>query len=157
MFDKLTDLVDAYLFRELIVFQHDSVLAFGLGSAYNWHVTHGITWSKIVSRSRIIEESSVFLSGRGSVPQADSFCRSLPVTMSSTTPADTEPISNPTEPSPAAVADEEPQNPLTQKFSENEWAAVKELRVRASPIALALFLELFLYSEFPPGYSRKGV
>jgi hypothetical protein len=38
--------------------------------------------------------------------------------------------SAPTEPAPAD-ADEEPQNALTQKFNEKEWAALKEFRVRA--------------------------
>jgi hypothetical protein len=37
----------------------------------------------------------------------------------------------PTEPAPADT-DEEPQNALTQKFTEKEWAALKEFRVRAT-------------------------
>lgn len=66
--------------------------------------------------------------------------------MSSVTPADTDPIDNPTEPSPAADADEEPQNPLTKKFTEKEWAALKEFRVRATPVALSLFFKaVFLF------------
>jgi hypothetical protein len=46
-------------------------------------------------------------------------------------PASTEPA--------LADADEEPQNALTQKFTEKEWAALKEFRVRAtqnSPLGL---------------------
>jgi hypothetical protein len=39
----------------------------------------------------------------------------------------------PTEPAPADT-DEEPQNALTQKFTEKEWAALKELRVRTIKI-----------------------
>jgi hypothetical protein len=32
------------------------------------------------------------------------------------------------------IDEEEPQNPLTQKFTDKEWAALKEFRVRAPPI-----------------------
>jgi hypothetical protein len=33
---------------------------------------------------------------------------------------------------PTASDDNEPQNALTQKFTEKEWAALKEFRVRAT-------------------------
>jgi hypothetical protein len=36
-----------------------------------------------------------------------------------------------TEPAPDTT-DEEPQNSLTQKFTDKEWAALKEFRVRAT-------------------------
>jgi hypothetical protein len=53
--------------------------------------------------------------------------------MSIVTPA---PEAKPVEPAPTepalADADEEPQNALTQKFTEKEWAALKEFRVRAT-------------------------
>jgi len=59
--------------------------------------------------------------------------------MSSVPPADPEPINNSTEPAPDS--DEEPQNALTQKFTEKEWAALKEFRVRATPIAFCIVLQ----------------
>jgi hypothetical protein len=50
-------------------------------------------------------------------------------------PANSDPETKPTAPAPTerepAGADEEPQNALTEKFTEKEWAALKELRVRA--------------------------
>jgi hypothetical protein len=45
-------------------------------------------------------------------------------------PPDTDPNTKPTESAAPAGADEEPQNALTQKFTEKEWAALKEFRVR---------------------------
>ena len=65
--------------------------------------------------------------------------------MSGAPPADLDPNNNPTESAPAADADEEPQNALTQKFTEKEWAALKEFRVSAthqspSPYFSMLFL-----------------
>lgn len=70
--------------------------------------------------------------------------------MSSLPPADPDPTSNPTEPAPAANADEEPQNVLTQKFTEKEWAALKEFRVGANHQSLwHCFSGLFLYTEYP--------
>jgi hypothetical protein len=54
--------------------------------------------------------------------------------MSIPIPANSDPETEPTEPAPTerapADADEEPQNALTEKFTEKEWAALKELRVR---------------------------
>jgi hypothetical protein len=55
-----------------------------------------------------------------------SFLCSLPTTMSIVVPADPDPKTNVT------GADEEPQNALTQKFTEKEWAALKEFRVRVA-------------------------
>lgn len=40
----------------------------------------------------------------------------------------------PTEQAPPPEAGEEPQNALTEKFTDKEWAALKELRVRAIKI-----------------------
>ena len=53
--------------------------------------------------------------------------------MSAPTAADSDPEAKPTGPAPTD-ADEEPQNALTEKFTEKEWAALKELRVRAIKI-----------------------
>lgn len=58
--------------------------------------------------------------------------------MSNVAPANSDPqtkptVPEPTEPAPADT-EEEPQNALTQKFTEKEWAALKEFRVRASKI-----------------------
>jgi hypothetical protein len=54
--------------------------------------------------------------------------------MSTPAPANSDPETKPTVPEPTeqapADADEEPQNALTEKFTEKEWAALKELRVR---------------------------
>jgi phosphatidylinositol transfer protein SFH5 len=56
--------------------------------------------------------------------------------MSTPAPANSEPETKPTVPEPTepvpADADEEPQNALTEKFTEKEWAALKELRVRTT-------------------------
>jgi hypothetical protein len=58
---------------------------------------------------------------------------SLPTTMSTVAPANSDPETKPIVPAPVpADADEEPQNALTQKFTEKEWAALKEFRVRAT-------------------------
>jgi len=68
--------------------------------------------------------------------------------MSSAPPADPDPNNNPAEPAPDA--DEEPQNALTQKFTEKEWAALKEFRVRAthqSPLHCLSKLFLFRVSS----------
>jgi hypothetical protein len=49
------------------------------------------------------------------------------------TPANSDPETKPTVPAPTegVPADvDEPQNALTEKFTEKEWAALKELRVR---------------------------
>ena len=44
----------------------------------------------------------------------------------------TEPETSVVETTPAPDTDEEePQNPLTQKFTDKEWAALKEFRVRS--------------------------
>lgn len=55
--------------------------------------------------------------------------------MSSVVPVNSDLETSPTVPEPTelapADADEEPQNALTQKFTEKEWAALKEFRVRA--------------------------
>lgn len=52
--------------------------------------------------------------------------------MSNPAPANLSPEAKPTVPEHAqTVADEEPQNALTEKFTDKEWAALKELRVRA--------------------------
>lgn len=52
--------------------------------------------------------------------------------MSTPAPANSDPETKPTVPTPTegapADADEEPQNALTEKFTEKEWAALKELR-----------------------------
>ena len=54
--------------------------------------------------------------------------------MSTPTPANSEPETKPNVPAPPDPApedaDEEPQNALTEKFTEKEWVALKELRVR---------------------------
>ena len=81
---------------------------------------------------------------KGSVPQPDSFCPSLPITMSGAPPADLDPNNNPTESVPAADADGEPQNALTQKFTEKEWAALKEFRVSTTHQSPSHFSMLFL-------------
>ncbi|KAN0113855.1 CRAL-TRIO domain containing protein [Russula decolorans] len=47
--------------------------------------------------------------------------------MSTPAPANSDPEMKPTGPAPTD-ADEEPQNALTEKFTEKEWAALKELR-----------------------------
>jgi hypothetical protein len=58
--------------------------------------------------------------------------------MSTPAPANSDPETKPTEPAQIdrapTDADEEPQNALTEKFTEKEWAALKELRVRAIKI-----------------------
>lgn len=55
--------------------------------------------------------------------------------MSNIAPANSDPQTKPTVPEPTELAqadtEEEPQNALTQKFTEKEWAALKEFRVRA--------------------------
>ncbi|KAH9990927.1 CRAL-TRIO domain-containing protein [Russula vinacea] len=57
--------------------------------------------------------------------------------MSIVVPANSEPETKPTGPEPTEPApadtDEEPQNALTQKFTEKEWAALKEFRVPLLP------------------------
>lgn len=51
--------------------------------------------------------------------------------MSTPAPANSSPETKPTVPENAqADADKEPQNALTEKFTDKEWAALKELRVR---------------------------
>ena len=56
----------------------------------------------------------------------------LPTTMSTAAPADADPAPKVAEETTAAgVNDDEPQNALTQKFTEKEWAALKEFRVCA--------------------------
>jgi hypothetical protein len=45
-------------------------------------------------------------------------------------PPDTESNTKPTESTAVADTDDEPQNALTEKFTEKEWAALKEFRVR---------------------------
>ena len=70
--------------------------------------------------------------------------------MSGAPPADLDPNTNPTESAPATDADEEPQNALTQKFTEKEWAALKEFRV--SPTHQSpphCFSTLFLLFRMP--------
>ena len=52
----------------------------------------------------------------------------LPPTMSAPAPANSDTETKPTEKAPVD-ADQEPQNALTEKFTEKEWAALKELRV----------------------------
>jgi phosphatidylinositol transfer protein SFH5 len=53
--------------------------------------------------------------------------------MSAATPADLNPTPKPAEETePAGSDDNEPQNALTQKFTEKEWAALKEFRVCAT-------------------------
>jgi len=53
--------------------------------------------------------------------------------MSTPVPANSDPETKPTGSAPTERApgdtDEEPQNALTEKFTEKEWAALKELRV----------------------------
>jgi hypothetical protein len=60
---------------------------------------------------------------------------SLPTTMSVPAPNNSDPETKPTESTPTEQApvdaDKEPQNALTQKFTDKEWAALKEFRVRA--------------------------
>lgn len=61
-----------------------------------------------------------------------------PTTMSTTAPANSGPETEPTGPAPTEQAPpeagEEPQNALTETFTDKEWAALKELRVRAIKI-----------------------
>ena len=83
--------------------------------------------------------------------------------MSTIEPASSDPETKPTGPAPTepapADADEEPQNALTQKFTEKEWAALKEFRVRAiqdSPSCI-MSPRLILYLASPLRYSRKGI
>ena len=56
-------------------------------------------------------------------------------------PANPDPETKPTVPAPTERAqegtDEEPQNTLTEKFTEKEWAALKELRVRSAPCVIS--------------------
>jgi len=58
--------------------------------------------------------------------------------MSSPVPANSDIKTKPSGPEtteqPHADTDKEPQNALTEKFTEKEWAALKELRVRAIKI-----------------------
>ena len=58
--------------------------------------------------------------------------------MSTPAPANSDAETKPSGPEPTerapADADEEPQNALTEKFTEKEWAALKELRVRTLKI-----------------------
>jgi hypothetical protein len=80
-------------------------------------------------------------------------CSLPPLTMSTSAPANSEPETKPapTEGAPAD-ADEEPQNALTEKFTEKEWAALKELRVRTIKIRFTCHFRhthnLFLFSLF---------
>lgn len=85
--------------------------------------------------------------------------------MSIVVPANSDPETKstgpePTEPAPADT-DEEPQNALTQKFTEKEWAALKEFRVRAVvPQLHASFFGSSMTGPFlapPPRYPRKGI
>ena len=68
--------------------------------------------------------------------------------MSTASPPDKDPKSNSTDTEAAPDTDNEPQNALTQKFTEKEWTALKEFRVRAtlSPIASAIFTVAFFFS-----------
>jgi hypothetical protein len=56
--------------------------------------------------------------------------------MSTVAPTNSDSETKPTVPAPTD-ADEEPQNALTQKFTEKEWAALKEFRVRATQDSLS--------------------
>jgi hypothetical protein len=79
-------------------------------------------------------------------------------------PPDTDSNTKPTDSAPAPDADDEPQNALTQKFTEKEWAALKEFRVRVPPhnyahahasfIAHLTFVPFF-FSATSPRYTRK--
>ncbi|KAI9450759.1 CRAL-TRIO domain-containing protein [Russula earlei] len=51
-------------------------------------------------------------------------------------PADTDPETKPEQATAGDDADKEPQNALTQKFTEKEWAALKEFRVRPTRVSL---------------------
>ena len=58
-------------------------------------------------------------------------------TMSSVVLTNTEPETSVVETAPAPdIDEEEPQNPLTQKFTDKEWAALKEFRVRSTTLML---------------------
>ena len=50
----------------------------------------------------------------------------------------------------APDTDEEPQNSLTQKFTDKEWAALKEFRVRAVEHQICVYSLLHTLSAPPP-------
>ena len=84
--------------------------------------------------------------------------------MSTVAPANSDPETKPTGPEPTerapADADEEPQNALTEKFTEKEWAALKELRVRAfrfTPHVIYGAPTTDSRSVSSPRYPRKGI
>ena len=84
--------------------------------------------------------------------------------MSNAAPANSDPETKPTVPEPTGQApadtDEEPQNALTQKFTEKEWVALKEFRVRAvqdSSFSAHAQLIINRFSASAPGYFRKGI
>jgi hypothetical protein len=77
-------------------------------------------------------------------------------------PPDSDSNTKPTESTATANADEEPQNALTQKFTEKEWAALKEFRVRVCHHNLrsrVSFFFCFLNASLAPSprYTRKGL
>jgi len=81
-------------------------------------------------------------------------------TLANSDPATTLTEQVPTERAPAdADADEEPQNALTEKFTKNEWAALKELRVRAIKIRSSCHVPptTNFCLVFSPRYLREGV
>ena len=61
------------------------------------------------------------------------------------------------ETTPAPDKDEEPQNPLTQKFTDKEWAALKEFRVRAALAPCKLHISRRTHVPFLSPSSRKSL
>ena len=78
--------------------------------------------------------------------------------MSNAADPETKPtVPEPTEPAPADT-DEEPQNALTQQFTEKEWVALKQFRVRAvQDSSFSAQAQLIIFLASAPGYSRKGI
>lgn len=82
--------------------------------------------------------------------------------MSNVPPANSDPETKLTVPETTGPAptdtDEEPQNALTQKFTDKEWAALKEFRVRAvQDSSFSAHAQLIILSASAPGYPRKGI
>jgi hypothetical protein len=118
----MVDLLDMHLFRELIV---------SSGSG----LTISLAWENTKQSVPTISCDVRF--GYQIRLRYLSCCLPLPLPtiMSNAAPANSDPETKPTVPEPTVLApadaDEEPQNALTQKFTEKEWVALKEFRVRA--------------------------
>jgi len=84
--------------------------------------------------------------------------------MSVSAPNNSDPETKPTESTPTEQApvdaDQEPQNTLTQKFTDKEWAALKEFRVRViKSRSTRHFRHVFhfFFSVSSPRYPREGI